>query len=66
MFKGYDVFGDGDWYLCLCEFKCFIVVELYCYEIGGKLVLMIMLFMLVLDNGIFFGVVIVDFGLVVL
>ncbi|MGA6149211.1 MULTISPECIES: methyl-accepting chemotaxis protein [Stenotrophomonas] len=64
--KGYDVPGDGDWYLRPRELKRPTVAEPYRYEIGGKPVLMTTLSTPVLDNGTFLGAVTVDFGLAAL
>ncbi|WP_210131114.1 methyl-accepting chemotaxis protein [Stenotrophomonas rhizophila] len=64
--KGYDVPGDGDWYLRPRELKRQAVSEPYRYEIGGKQVLMTTLSTPVLDNGQFLGAVTVDFGLAAL
>jgi len=64
--KGYDVPGDGDWYLRPRELKRQAVSEPYRYEIGGKQVLMTTLSTPVLDNGQFLGAVTVDVGLAAL
>ena len=64
--KGYDVPGDGDWYLRPRELKRQAVSEPYRYEIGGKQVLMTTLSTPVLDNSQFLGVVTVDVGLAAL
>ena len=64
--KGYDVPGDGDWYLRPRELKRQAVSEPYRYEIGGRQVLMTTLSTPVLDNGQFLGAVTVDFGLAAL
>ncbi len=64
--KGYDVPGDGDWYLRPRELKRQTVSEPYRYEIGGKQVLMTTLSTPVLDDGQFLGVVTVDVGLAAL
>jgi methyl-accepting chemotaxis protein len=64
--KGYDVAGDGDWYLRPRALKRQTVSEPYEYEIAGKKVLMTTLSTPVLDNGEFLGAVTVDFGLAAL
>jgi methyl-accepting chemotaxis protein len=64
--KGYDVPGEGDWYLRPRELKRQAVSEPYRYEIGGRQVLMTTLSTPVLDNGQFLGAVTVDFGLAAL
>ena len=64
--KGYDVPGDGDWYLKPKELKRQTVAEPYTYEIGGQKVLMTTLSTPVIDDGTFLGVVTVDFALAAL
>jgi methyl-accepting chemotaxis protein len=64
--KGYDVPGDGDWYLRPRALKRPTVAEPYRYEIAGKPVLMTTLSTPVLDKGEFLGAVTVDFGLAAL
>jgi methyl-accepting chemotaxis protein len=64
--KGYDVPGDGDWYLRPRALKRQTVAEPYRYEIAGKPVLMTTLSTPVLDKGTFLGAVTVDFGLAAL
>jgi len=64
--KGYDVPGDGDWYLKPKQLKRQTVAEPYTYEIGGQKVLMTTLSTPVIDDGTFLGVVTVDFALAAL
>ena len=64
--KGYDVPGDGDWYLRPRALKRQAVAEPYNYEIAGKPVLMTTLSTPVLDKDTFLGAVTVDFGLAAL
>ncbi|HCV97045.1 MAG TPA: chemotaxis protein, partial [Stenotrophomonas sp.] len=64
--KGYDVPGDGDWYLRPRALKRQAVAEPYNYEIAGKQVLMTTLSTPVLDKDTFLGAVTVDFGLAAL
>ncbi|WP_313348034.1 methyl-accepting chemotaxis protein [Stenotrophomonas sp.] len=64
--KGYDVPGDGDWYLRPRALKRPTVSEPYKYEIGGRQVLMTTLSTPVLDNDAFLGAVTVDVGLAAL
>ncbi len=64
--KGYEVPGDGDWYLRPRALKRPTVAEPYRYEIAGKPVLMTTLSTPVLDNGSFLGAVTVDVALAAL
>jgi len=64
--KGYDVPGDGDWYIRPHQLKRQTVAEPYEYEIAGKKVLMTTLSTPILDQGEFLGAVTVDFALAAL
>ena len=61
--RGYDVPGDGDWYLQPAATKKPSVLEPYSYEIGGKKILMTTLATPIVQDGQFLGVVTVDFAL---
>ena len=61
--RGYDVPGDGDWYLQPAANKKPSVLEPYSYEIGGKKILMTTLATPIVQDGQFLGVVTVDFAL---
>ncbi|WP_306767967.1 methyl-accepting chemotaxis protein [Stenotrophomonas sp. MYb238] len=61
--RGYDVPGDGDWYLKPRAGKQPVLVEPYSYAINGKQVLMTTVAMPILEDGGFQGVVTVDFAL---
>ena len=60
---GYDVAGDGDWYLKPREAKQPMLMEPFTYAINGKQVLMTTLAMPIVEDGRFLGVVTVDFAL---
>jgi len=61
--RGYDVPGDGDWYLQPRASKKPSVLEPYSYEIGGKKILMTTLATPILQDDKFLGVATVDFAL---
>jgi len=61
--RGYDVPGDGDWYLQPAATKKPSVLEPYSYEIGGKKILMTTLATPIVQDSQFLGVVTVDFAL---
>ncbi|MCW4472659.1 methyl-accepting chemotaxis protein [Xanthomonas sp. H13-6] len=61
--RGYEVPGDGDWYLLPRQLKKPIVVEPYTYQIGDRDVLMTTLATPILENGEYLGVLTVDFAL---
>ena len=61
--RGFDVAGDGDWYLKPRESRQPTLVEPYSYAINGKQILMTTLSMPIVEEGRFLGVVTVDFAL---
>jgi methyl-accepting chemotaxis protein/methyl-accepting chemotaxis protein-1 (serine sensor receptor) len=61
--RGYDVAGDGDWYLKPRESRQPTLVEPYSYTINGKQVLMTTLSIPIVEQERFLGVVTVDFAL---
>ncbi|QZY55667.1 methyl-accepting chemotaxis protein [Crassaminicella profunda] len=61
---GYDVEGDGDWYLVPKKSKKPILTEPYIYPVNGKDVLMTTIaYPVISKNGEFLGVVTADIGL---
>ncbi|WDV46835.1 methyl-accepting chemotaxis protein [Clostridiaceae bacterium M8S5] len=60
---GYDVEGDGDWYLVPKKTKKPIITEPYLYKINGKDVLMVTIAYPILNNNRFLGVVTTDIEL---
>jgi len=61
--RGYDVPGDGDWYLQPRASKKPAVLEPYSYEIGGRRILMTTLATPIVEGDHFLGVMTVDFAL---
>jgi methyl-accepting chemotaxis protein len=61
---GYDVEGDGDWYLIPQKSKRPILTEPYIYPVNGQDILMITIsYPVISRNGQFLGVVTADIGL---
>ncbi|NDV22519.1 methyl-accepting chemotaxis protein [Desulfovibrio sp. JC022] len=57
---GYDVPGDGDYYLKPKQLRCTFITDPYSYNVGGKDVTMISICSPIIAGGVFQGVVCVD------
>lgn len=55
---------ENEFYVCLKENKCFCIIDLVFYEMGGKIVMMLFFNVLIMVGDQFCGVVGVDFLLV--